>query len=195
MQSLGCAENAKSDSCPPSRRSSKPAVSNCLGCLGSSADPVRGASPVSALLARSPKGFARLGSVSSLALIVAGALDRLSPGMYLASLDALRGERYGALIEVRAEPSRDGQPAQQGERRISWDGSWHRDSTSGLTELAHRSGAVMIGPDEALCAWPDAAGLVHLWGIISEADPASWEPDYGRLAEAEVRLEAKSSRP
>jgi tRNA threonylcarbamoyladenosine biosynthesis protein TsaB len=139
-------------------------------------------------------GAPRLGSISSLALIVAGALDQLAPGTYLACLDALRGERYGAVIEVSGESGADGQSSRPSGRQINWDGSWRRASTAALAELALRSGSPMIGPDETLSAWPDAAGLVHLWASVREVDPASWEPDYGRLAEAEVRLEAKSSR-
>jgi tRNA threonylcarbamoyladenosine biosynthesis protein TsaB len=135
----------------------------------------------------------RLGAVSSLALIVAGALDELPSGSYLASLDALRGERYAAMFEVSTEAGARNPADGLAQRRMSWLGSWRRTSTADLMEEARRAGAVLIGPDEPLCAWPDAAGLVHIQGEVLEVDPASWEPDYGRLAEAQVRREAKSA--
>src|ERR1700691_2757110 len=43
-------------------------------------------------------GGPRLASIGSLPLIVAGAAERLAPGPYLASIDALRGERHAALV-------------------------------------------------------------------------------------------------
>jgi tRNA threonylcarbamoyladenosine biosynthesis protein TsaB len=154
----------------------------------------------------------RLGAVSSLELIVAGAIDRLSSGCYWASLDALRGERYAALISVilpdvsasapaRVEPPMhsgggggNGAPSQtapQPVRRIQWDGSWGRVPTAELIDRAERAHVPMIGPDYALEAWPDAAGVIHVWDDVAEAEPVSWEPSYGRLAEAEVRRAAR----
>jgi hypothetical protein len=58
-------------------------------------------------------------------------------------------------------------------------------------ERARRDGATVIGPDEAQPAWPDAGGATRLWGEIMDVDPVSWEPDYGRLAEAEVLRAAR----
>jgi tRNA threonylcarbamoyladenosine biosynthesis protein TsaB len=154
----------------------------------------------------------RLGAVSSLELIVAGAIDRLSAGSYWASLDALRGERYAALISVIApdvsgsaqaevEPAihsrpsgGNGAPSQstrQPVRGIQWDGSWNRLPMAELIERAGRAHVPMIGPDVALEAWPDAAGVIRVWDDVADVEPVSWEPSYGRLAEAEVRRAAR----
>ncbi len=154
----------------------------------------------------------RLGTVSSLELIVAGAIDRLTAGSYWASLDALRGERYAALISVIApdvvetEPLRvesatrapgssaNGAPShtsRQPAHSIQWDGLWSRVPASELIDRAGRAQVPMIGPDDALEAWPDAAGVIHVWHDVTDVEPVSWEPIYGRLAEAEVRRAAR----
>jgi tRNA threonylcarbamoyladenosine biosynthesis protein TsaB len=124
-------------------------------------------------------GTPRLGAVPSLVLIVAGAVGRLPVGSYWASIDALRGERYCAPIAVSAG------------HRIQWDGSSFRMPTAELSDRATRTEARLIGPDEALEAWPDAAGVIHVWEDVATVDPVSWEPSYGRLAEAEVRRAAR----
>jgi hypothetical protein len=55
-----------------------------------------------------------------------------------------------------------------------------------------------IGPGQEIDAHPHARGVAPLLPSIVESGPvnlASWEPDYGRLAEAQVRWEAAHGRP
>jgi hypothetical protein len=56
----------------------------------------------------------------------------------------------------------------------------------------------VIGPGQRWEATPHARGVAPILGSIIESGPvdlASWEPDYGRLAEAQVRWEAAHGRP
>jgi tRNA threonylcarbamoyladenosine biosynthesis protein TsaB len=126
-------------------------------------------------------------AVSSLALVVGGA--RLSAGTYLAALDALRGEFYLALFRVDAagvvtalEPARlEAQPE--------------------VERIAAECGARIVSPtrfEESVVAGPRAAAAASLDRAIVNAGPvdiASWEPSYGRLAEAQVRWESAHGRP
>jgi len=124
-------------------------------------------------------------AVSSLALLVAGHGTLLEAGRYLALLDAMRGERYAALFEIGPggdvrEVERLGRIA---EREVA------------ATSL--RLGARAIGPREMLEAAPHARGVARLLTGILERGPVpldSWEPDYGRLAEAQVKWEAAHGR-
>jgi tRNA threonylcarbamoyladenosine biosynthesis protein TsaB len=122
-----------------------------------------------------------LASVPSLALIVAGASDHLEPGLYLAAVDALRGERYAALMEV-------------GEGEIRPHGMWRRLAATDLGRWAEEVGAHVIGPGCTIDAWPTASGITRLWPAVVAVDSASWEPDYGRPAEAEARRIAAAAR-
>ena len=124
-------------------------------------------------------------AVSSLALIVAGLSDQLEPGRWLALLDAMRGERYAALYEVGAAGS---------VREIE------RLGLIGEGDIARecgRLGARAIGPREMVEAVPRACGAAVLFdGIVANGRVPldSWEPDYGRLAEAQVKWEAAHGR-
>lgn len=125
-------------------------------------------------------------AVPSLALLV-GADDRTRcAGRWLATLDALRGDRYLALVETAG------------------DGRIRAVRALGLTpaaEVAGRAaalGATPIGPDEAMAASPHARGAGRALAAIEAAGPvdlATWEPGYGRLAEAQVQWEAAHGRP
>lgn len=128
---------------------------------------------------------APLFAVSSLALVVAGA-PGLARGDYLAVLDALRGERYIAPFRVRT----DG--------RVVPAGDAERVAADAVAEVAARYGATPIGPAEALRAAPHARGVEKFLEAIVAAGPValdSWEPAYGRLAEAQVRWEAAHGKP
>jgi tRNA threonylcarbamoyladenosine biosynthesis protein TsaB len=124
-------------------------------------------------------------AVSSLALIVAGRSEALEPGRWLALLDAMRAERYATLYEVGG-----GGVVREVERL-----GLIRD-----TEVAgecQRLGARAIGPHEMVEAAPHARGAaVLLDDIIAHGQVAldAWEPDYGRLAEAQVKWEAAHGR-
>lgn len=122
----------------------------------------------------------------SLALIV-GADDRTrAPGSrWLATLDAMRGDRYLALVVVG-----DG-------------GAIASVESLGLapaSESAARAAAldaIPIGPDETRAAAPHARGLDRMLDLVATAGPvgiAAWEPVYGRLAEAQVKWEVAHGR-
>ena len=118
---------------------------------------------------------APLHAISSLALAAAGA----GPGRWLVTLDALRGETYAAAYE--------------------WNGTM-------LEELLPP--AVILGGDVAALATSIAGGVLAarpharsagpvLAQVLAESavDLASWEPNYGRRAEAQVRWETAHGEP
>jgi len=124
-------------------------------------------------------------AVPSLALIVAAEPSTLGAGRWLAALDAMRGDRYLALVSTAA------------------DGSIERVESLGLApgeEIAARAesvGAIAIGPDEPRRAMPHARGVSRALALVAAAGPvdvARWEPVYGRLAEAQVKWEAAHGR-
>jgi hypothetical protein len=106
-------------------------------------------------------------------LIVAGLATPPPAGRYLATLDALRGERYVAPITV-------------GESGIALAGPARRIADAMVKSVAGEMGATIIGPGTAWEAWPEARGVARLVLPVS-ADLASWEPDYGRASAAEDR--------
>jgi len=126
-------------------------------------------------------------AVPSAALIVAGAEPAV--GRYLSVVDALRGEAYVALYEVDlGRRTHELEPA-----RII--------SIADVEPLAADFGAQTIGPSRDLCtivANPRASAAGRLEEIITvhgSVNLASWEPSYGRLAEAQVKWEAAHGRP
>lgn len=126
-------------------------------------------------------------AVSSLLLTVSGARPQLPPGEYLSVLDAMRGELYSARVLL--DP--DGLATQIGPATIL--------GADQLREIAatHRA-LTVVGPGQERDAHPHARGVAAVLASVIEAGPvdlASWEPDYGRLAEAQVRWEAAHGRP
>lgn len=121
-------------------------------------------------------------SAPSLALIVAGQPD-VAGGRYLAALDAMRGESYAAVIDI--DPS----------GRLAGMGEVDRVPTASLAAIA--AGAVLIGPASGVLAAPHARGVARMLGTrwLQEVDLDRWEPEYGRLAEAQVKWEAAHGRP
>lgn len=123
-------------------------------------------------------------AASSLLLIVAGGAD--APGRYLAVLDAMRGESFVAGYEV--VPS--GEIVDVGDAMLV-----ARDEVGAV---ARRLGARCIGPAEELAAIPRARGVARLAARLDCTGPvelASWEPTYGRAAEAQVKWERAHGRP
>jgi tRNA threonylcarbamoyladenosine biosynthesis protein TsaB len=176
-----------------------PAVAECLdeaGVRGSDiARIVCGAGPGSFTSLRVAgsvaKGLAagygvELYAVSSLLLTVSGAQPSLPNGKYLSVLDAMRGEFYAARIILHAGV------AVQSEAPMLV-------SAAQLEEVRERERALrLIGPGQEIDAHPHARGVASLLESIVESGPVnlgSWEPDYGRLAEAQVRWEAAHGRP
>lgn len=127
-------------------------------------------------------------SVSSLLLVVAGADPALPSGRYAVLVDAMRGELYAATVE---------QSAGEGARMTS-PVVIIRAEESGA--YASAAGAAAIGPGIGAGSPPYARGVARLTppgrpgSPLTMADVALWEPDYGRLAEAQVRWEAAHGR-
>ena len=122
--------------------------------------------------------------VSSLLLIVAGARPALAPGRYVAVLDAMRGDVFAAAFSVT-------------ESAITPESATTIVPRAEIDAFARVHSARTIGPAEALAVSPHARGVIALgtrapWPPA--ADLAAWEPDYGRLAEAQVRWEAAHGR-
>jgi len=123
-------------------------------------------------------------AVSSLELLARSA-GALAPGAYVAILDAGRGEWFAADVEVRGDGTKS-----IGMTRLVSDPAL-RAHVAGLA-------ARLIGRGEAIDAVPRAAAVVHVLDRVLRDGPVAldaWEPDYGRLAEAQVRWEAQHGRP
>lgn len=120
--------------------------------------------------------------VSSLLLIVAG--NEVRDGKWLAALPAMRGELFVAGYGVA-----DGSMAELDEPRLISEADL-------LDEVESRS-ATLIGPVEGSEMNPHARGVSRVLDQViaaGECDIDSWEPVYGRLAEAQVRWEAAHGR-
>jgi tRNA threonylcarbamoyladenosine biosynthesis protein TsaB len=125
------------------------------------------------------KGICRAGGLSLLAapsMLAAAASRAPGGGVVACRYDALRGEVYEAVyrldpvtreVEVLAAPALKRPHAQQG---------W---SDAALADESCVSAAALL----SLVGVRGGAQLI--------ADPASWEPAYGRLAEAEARRRAR----
>ncbi|HEY8831630.1 MAG TPA: tRNA (adenosine(37)-N6)-threonylcarbamoyltransferase complex dimerization subunit type 1 TsaB [Gemmatimonadaceae bacterium] len=126
-------------------------------------------------------------AVSSLALTVTGARPALPAGEYLSVLDAMRGEYFASRVTLVS----DGTVIQPEPTTLI--------SAAELAELAEREQVVrIVGPGQSLDFRPHAGGVAPLLEALvglGAVDLASWEPDYGRLAEAQVRWEAAHGRP
>lgn len=121
----------------------------------------------------------RIRAVSSLCLIVAGQPEA-TPGRYLAAIDALRGEHYAQLVDRTA-----------GEVRALDEPTLV--PSSGLPARAAAADAQLAGPGLTL-DWPPHARGAFVVAVGAAVDLASWEPDYGRKAEAQARWEAAHGR-
>ena len=137
------------------------------------------------------KGYAMgagapLHAVSSLLLVVAGAVEWPAAGRYLVLTDAMRGESFAALVVV------------DGGHSMAIEGAVRRIVSSDAEVEAARCGATAVGPGRGLDLAPHARGVARLGnvpGAIVPVDLDTWEPDYGRLAEAQVKWEAAHGRP
>jgi tRNA threonylcarbamoyladenosine biosynthesis protein TsaB len=123
-------------------------------------------------------------SVSSLLLIPSG--SDLEAGSYLAILPAMRGESYVVPVDVL-----DGET-------VVTDGTVTLVPTSNAAAIAQESGRVLVGPEFGNSLKPHARGARHMIDQILAEGPCdlnTWEPSYGRLAEAQVKWEAAHGRP
>ena len=176
-----------------------PAVAAALRSVGASLQTVErvvcGAGPGSftslRIAASIAKGIAAgrsvpLFAVSSLALIVAGNVTDgpRGPRRYLAVQDALRGECFVAEFEHH-------------EGAVSQVSSTRMIPSDEVESVAARSAARAVGPELRENWLPHARGTALLLdGILASGpvDLGSWEPVYGRLAEAQVKWEAAHGR-
>lgn len=119
-------------------------------------------------------------AVSSLLLSVASSSSHLENGLYLSVLPAMRNEWFAMLVECGNGDS----IVQRGEIAIVGGPE--------LAQAAAADGAALLGPGQTLDTTPHARGVARLLDLIVSAGPVAidtWEPDYGRLAEAQVRWE------
>ena len=113
-------------------------------------------------------------AVSSLALAGVEAGE----GTWLVALDAMRGERFTAVFR--------------------WDGhlltALSEERLLAAADLDARAGSVGA---RVVDGAPHARAGIRLLGspLVRQVDLATWEPSYGRLAEAQVRWEAAHGRP
>ncbi len=125
-------------------------------------------------------------AVPSLALLVAASDAAHAPGSrWLATIDALRGDRYLALVIVGA----DGGIASVEALGLARAGD--------VKARAEALRATAIGPDEAIPGAPHARGIPRCLALVEARGPvdlAAWEPVYGRLAEAQAKLEREGGR-
>lgn len=123
----------------------------------------------------------------SLALVVAGAATHT--GRYLGAIDALRGQFYVALYDVGDAGRIDEvQPA----RLVAADD---------VPVVAAECRARIVSPTEfdgGVRSRPRASGVARIEDMLTSRGPVdvrTWEPDYGRLAEAQVKWESTHGRP
>lgn len=177
-----------------------PAIAECLKEVGIARDAIArivcGAGPGSFTSLRVAGSVAKglavgygvdLYAVSSLVLTVSGARPALAAGEYLSVIDAMRGEYFAARVTLLSD-----QTVMQSEPPTLV-------GADELTELAEQEPLVRaVGPGQPLDFHPHARGVAPLLKTLIESGPvdlASWEPNYGRLAEAQVRWEAEHGRP
>ena len=129
---------------------------------------------------------AKMYAVSSLLLTLGAARETLADGNYLSVLPAMRGDVFALAIPLEDAMRRS--PAT----------AYSLVAEEALPSLAKKTSARIIGPGREIDAEPHARGAARLYASILESGPIdldSWEPDYGRLAEAQVKWEALHGRP
>jgi tRNA threonylcarbamoyladenosine biosynthesis protein TsaB len=122
--------------------------------------------------------------VSSLALMAGAVEPPLGPGEYILVLDALRGEAYTTtcVVDDRGD--------------VSDLGAVTLSTEADLARL-ERAARVLVGEGRDVKSAPDARGIVRTTALLERDGPADlrrWEPEYGRVAEAQRRWEAAHGR-
>jgi tRNA threonylcarbamoyladenosine biosynthesis protein TsaB len=136
------------------------------------------------------KGFAwsagiPLLSMPSLPLLVLSGSATQDAGRYLAVMDAMRDERFAQGVEIGTDGS------------LATITSPMRIGASEVAEWASRLQARTIGPGTGvdILRHPHARAALRLPDeSLRQVDVAAWEPEYGRLAEAQVKWEAAHGR-
>ena len=117
-------------------------------------------------------------AVPSLALIASGA-ERLQGRRFMTALDAMRGESFAAVFDATPDSV-----LQVGPVRIV--------ATAALAGEARSADALLLN------GAPHARDIGRMLEAIVRAGPVdlgTWEPEYGRSAEAQVKWEAAHGRP
>jgi tRNA threonylcarbamoyladenosine biosynthesis protein TsaB len=116
-------------------------------------------------------------------LVAAAANPVLRHGNYVVAMDAMRGDFF--CQDVSVLPSGALQPGEAG-----------RMNRELLEDHAASRSALIIGPAESPPMSPHARGFALLIRerIAQPVEMTSWEPNYGRKAEAQVRWEAAHGR-
>lgn len=114
------------------------------------------------------------------------------PGRYLLHSDALRGERYAQSYTVHADGA------------VYADAALRRLSLADAEAAATEAGLMLVSMGSQCASALDvrsvlpharhAAHLVNSWVDFPPVQVAHWEPDYGRLAEAQVKWETTHGR-
>ena len=103
-----------------------------------------------------------------------------SAGEYVAHSDALRGERFALRLRVDASGAVFAMSAVQ------------RVPADDLEAFANGAPGIAVGSTVAAqpgdVVWPSASAVLHIgdWASCGPVSLESWEPEYGRLAEAQV---------
>jgi tRNA threonylcarbamoyladenosine biosynthesis protein TsaB len=122
-------------------------------------------------------------AVPSLALLVAASPATAVAGPWLATLDAMRGDKYLALVTVGDDGA------------VVTSRALGLAPAAAVAARAEELGARLVGPGEAVDASPHARGLVRCVAMVlarGRVDLAAWEPVYGRLAEAQAKREREA---
>ena len=116
-------------------------------------------------------------------LVAAAAEPQLPAGKYVVALDAMRGDFFCQDVEVNT----DG---------VIRPGDSLRTTRVDLESHAAEQGARIIGPAESAPTSPHARGFAKLisLGLAQPVEMTTWEPEYGRKAEAQVRWEVAHGR-
>lgn len=124
-------------------------------------------------------------AVSSLLLGIAATRPFPGAGRYLVALDAMRGEVFALDVTVETEGSMVA-------------GTERRMPLAEARALAAHEGFASLGADGELVVAPHARGLAVLRerapSLVRQVALDSWEPAYGRKAEAQVKWEAAHGR-
>jgi len=187
-----------------------PAVDELLGKRGVARDRLRGI-----LVADGPGSFTGLRVAASVAkaLVATGATDlRTAPSLLARAVrmahpgqvvvgvsDALRGEAYGGAWLVLDRQVESLVPLAARSPAVLRQLVPHPDLVVGDVPPSLREALAGWCPVQQLDVPADAGALLALlsWpGALQQVnDPSTWEPQYGRPAEAQARWEAEHRRP
>jgi tRNA threonylcarbamoyladenosine biosynthesis protein TsaB len=116
-------------------------------------------------------------------LLVVAATTSLVPGSYVVAFDAMRGDFFWQDVSIDS-------------KGFIVPGNASRTTRSELEERAKAISARIIGPAESAPLSPHARGFARLIEreLATPVELTTWEPNYGRKAEAQVRWEATHGR-